>query len=119
MLVRNFLKMEPELVVCHDGEGLTKIVTIYDKQDLDSPLQFVHFTTLPPKTSIGLHKHGDDEEVYVILEGTGIMEVDGQKTQVHPGDTVLNKPFGSHALYNISDSEDLKILVFEAKSQSL
>jgi mannose-6-phosphate isomerase-like protein (cupin superfamily) len=115
-MIRNFLKLEPELAVCHDGEGLVKIVSIYDKKDLDTPLQFIHYTTLPPRTSIGLHKHGDDEEVYVILKGTGIMEVDGQKTQVAQGDTILNKPFGSHALYNTSDNDELSILVFEVKS---
>jgi len=116
MGIRNFLKMEPKLSVCHDGEGLIKIVSIFDKQDLNTTLQFIHFTTLPPKTSIGLHKHGNDEEVYVILEGSGVMEVDGQKTHVSQGDTILNKPYGSHALYNTSDTDELKILVFEVKN---
>ena len=115
MPIKNFLKMKPKVAVCHDGEGLINVVSIFDKEDLDTPLQFIHFSTLPPNTSIGLHKHGDDEEVYVILEGTGVMEVDGQKTQVTQGDTILNKPYGAHALYNTSDNADLKILVFEVK----
>ena len=118
MTIRNFLKMDPKLEICHDGEGLIKIVSIYDKQDLTTPLQFIHFTVLPPNTSIGLHTHGNDEEFYIILEGSGIMEVDGQKSQVGKGDAIINKPFGSHALYNTSDSDDLKILVFEVKNES-
>ena len=50
------------------------------------------------------------------LEGAGVMEVDGQKTPVGSGDVILNKPFGTHALYNTSGSEDLKILVFEVSN---
>lgn len=115
MPIRNYLEIQPETAVCHDGEGLVKIAGIYDKQDFDTGLQFIHFTTLPPNTSIGLHKHEDDEEVYVILEGTGVMEVDNKKTQVRQGDTIVNKPFGTHALYNTSDENELKILVFEVK----
>jgi len=118
MPIKNFLTMEPELAICHDGDGLVKIVSIYDKEDLTTSLQFIHYTVLPPNTSIGLHAHGNDEETYVILEGSGIMEVDGQKTQVGKGDTILNKPFGSHALYNTSDTEALQILVFEVKNKS-
>ena len=116
MPIKNFLKMEPKLAICHDGEGLVKIVSIYDKEELDTSLQFIHYTVLPPNTSIGLHTHGNDEEFYIIIEGSGIMEVDGQKTHVSKGDTILNKPFGSHALYNTSDEDELKILVFEAKN---
>jgi len=113
MPIKNFLKMEPRSAVCHDGDSLVKVVNIYDKKDLTTPLQFIHFTVLPPNTSIGLHTHGNDEEIYVVMEGDGVMEVDGQKVQVSQGDTILNRPFGSHALYNTSDNNDLKILVFE------
>ena len=115
MPIRNFLTMTPNTIVCHNGEGKVNSVSIFGKKDLQSALQFVHFTTLPPKTSIGLHKHGDDEEFYIVLEGSGIMEVDGKKTPVTKGDTILNKPFGEHALYNTSETDDLQVLVFEAK----
>lgn len=116
MPIRNFLKIEPETAVCHDGEGLVKIASIYDKKDLSTPLQFIHYTVLPPKASIGLHKHGNDEEVYVVLDGSGMIEIDGEKTPVGKGDTLLNKPYGEHALYNTSDKTDLKILVFEVSN---
>jgi len=117
MPIRNFLKLQPSLEPCHEGQGMVKITTIFNAQDFTTALQFMHFTVLPPGTSIGLHTHGDDEEIYVILEGSGVMEVDGQKTAVSPGDVILNRPFGTHALYNLSNREALKILVFEASNQ--
>ena len=113
MPIKNYLKLKPELTACHDGEGQVKIVNVYEKE-LTSPLNFVHYTVLPPLTSIGAHTHGDDEELYIVLAGEGVMTVDGTESAVNEGDVILNPPFGSHALRNTSDSEELKILVMEA-----
>ncbi|HEY5561508.1 MAG TPA: cupin domain-containing protein [Clostridiaceae bacterium] len=114
MPIRNFLKAnlgdEPN---CHGGEGVLKHISLYEDKDLLSKLRFINYTILPAGTSIGLHGHGNDEEIYIILEGQGIMEVDGEEKAVSPGDVILNKPYGEHGLKNNSNS-DLKILVFEA-----
>jgi len=116
MPIRNFLTMPAASFVCHDGEGEVDSVTVYGKPDLDSALQFLHYTVVPPGASIGLHRHGNDEELYIVLEGTGVMAVDGTKTPVAKGDAILNKPFGEHALYNTSPTDALKILVLEAQA---
>ena len=116
MPIKNFLEIQPVEAVCHNGEGKIKIVKIYDKE-LSAPLKFVHYTVLPPRTSIGSHTHKNDQELYIVLEGEGIMEVDGGKNPVKKGDTILNKPFGTHALHNTSDSDELKILVMEVANE--
>jgi len=116
MPIKNFYELTPSLSRCHDGEGLVKIVSVFDKT-LASHLRFIHYTCLPPGTTIGLHKHGNDEEVYVILEGMGEMDVDGVRSPVKPGDVILNVPFGTHALYNTSPDVELRILVFAASGK--
>jgi len=113
MPIKNYLELKSELTTCHNGEGQVKTVNVFDKE-LTSPLNFVHYTVLPPLTSIGLHTHGDDEELYIVLAGEGAMTVDGTESTVKEGDVILNPPFGSHALRNTSESEELKILVMEA-----
>jgi len=113
-MIRNFYEIDPAFEEhCHDGEGVIKVTEIYNK--FTTKMQFFHYTVLPPGTSIGSHKHEDDEEFYVILEGHGEMEVDGAKKPVSAGDVIMNEPFGTHGLKNTSDSEDLKIMVFEVK----
>lgn len=79
-------------------------------------MEFFHYTVLPPGTSIGLHTHKNDEEFYVVLEGEGEMEVNGVKEMVTAGSVIMNEPFGSHALRNVSETEALRLLVFEVKS---
>ncbi|QHT59107.1 cupin domain-containing protein [Paenibacillus lycopersici] len=114
MKKKNFLTaaLEP-LDHCHEGTGTLRHITLFDASEFESQLRFLNYTVLPPGTSIGLHKHAQDEEVYVILEGTGTMTVDGESTPVKPGDVFVNRPWGEHGLVNDSE-EELRILVFEA-----
>ena len=112
MPIENFLNAPSSEAVCHDGEGLVKITELF-RGVFDTPLQFLHYTVLPARSSIGVHTHGDDEEIYIILDGNGIMDIDGTKVPVKTGDVILNRPFGTHGLANPSDSEELKLLVAE------
>ena len=114
-MIKNIYAIKPNPVSnCHDGEGTISVVDIFDK--FSSQMQFLHYTVLPPGTSIGSHKHGDDEEFYIVLEGSGEMELDGTKHPVRTGDVILNKPFGTHGLRNTSLTNELRLLVFEVKS---
>ena len=112
MIIKNFFDTPSELQVSHAGNGLVKSVKLFDAPEFSTNLSFINYSELSPGTSIGYHEHGDDEEVYVILEGKGVMTVNGQSRPVSAGDVILNKPGWSHGLENDSDA-DLGILVFE------
>ena len=113
MNIRNYLTTEARNNEgCHGGIGCIKEVNLFKNVDFATNLRIINYEVMPPETSIGIHRHGDDEEVYAILEGTGLMTVDGEERQVSSGDIIINKPFGSHGLLNNSN-EDLRVLVFE------
>ena len=44
------------------------------------------------------HYHRDSEEIYFLLEGTGVLELDGQLRDVQPGDAVLIPPGTWHQI---------------------
>ncbi|ERJ11643.1 cupin domain-containing protein [Haloplasma contractile] len=112
-MIKNFLNSKKEEIKnCHDGEGTLKHITVFEDDELKSNLRFINYTILPPGTSIGTHQHGNDEEVYVILEGNGEMTLSSKIHKVKSGDVVLNKPYGIHSLTNTSRTE-MRILVFE------
>ncbi len=115
MIVRNFLQSEARLASSHHGEGLVRSVKLFSEVDFFSPLRFLYYMEMPPQTSIGYHQHGRDEEMYVILQGSGRMTVNGTVREVAAGDVILNKPGWSHGLENISEEHTLKLLVYEAK----
>jgi mannose-6-phosphate isomerase-like protein (cupin superfamily) len=76
-------------------------------------LRFIDLSVLAPGADIGRHTHAhDNEELYVVVAGKGLMSLDGEEFEVAPGDVVVNRPGGTHALVN-TGSEDLRIVVIE------
>ena len=53
------------------------------------------------------HYHGASEEIYFVLEGRGRMELDGEVTEVGPGEAVLIPPGAWH---QITAEEPLRFL---------
>ena len=45
--------------------------------------------TLAPGAETRRHYHARSEEIYVLLEGSGRMEVDGDEREIGPGDAIL------------------------------
>jgi mannose-6-phosphate isomerase-like protein (cupin superfamily) len=54
--------------------------------------------TLDPGASTVRHYHARSEEIYLIVEGDGELEVDGETRRVGPGDAVLLPPGAWHEL---------------------
>lgn len=111
MITRNFLEAALQPTSPHDGEGTANSAQLFTAADFDTPANFVIYTVLQPLSSIGYHTHGADEELYIVLEGQGIMQVNGQSRTVHAGDIILNKPGWSHGLRNESTDHPLRLLV--------
>ena len=44
------------------------------------------------------HYHAETEEIYYVLDGTGEMEVDGERALVGPGDVILIPPRAWHQI---------------------
>jgi len=112
MLIRNLFDAPYELQSIHDGKGRGKNALVFDAADFDTPLKFTRYVEMEPGSSIGVHPHGENEEVYVVLSGNGVMSVNDESQSVKPGDVILNKPGWRHGLANTSQ-EPLKLFVFE------
>jgi len=65
-----------------------------------------------------LHKHKNNEEVYLFIKGKGQFQVDGQVFDVQEGSVVRIAPEGVRALRNNSD-EDLYYICIQATQDSL
>ncbi len=54
--------------------------------------------SLEPGAATQRHFHARSEEIYLIVEGGGELEVDGDRRQVAPGDAILIPPNAWHGL---------------------
>ena len=91
----------------HNGGGQTIAYPFFEKAE-GFNMAF-RKRTLKAGSSIGYHLQESDE-VYYILEGTGIMQMNGDSFAVKPGDAILTRPGSSHGL-KPDAGKDLTLLI--------
>lgn len=109
----NLYGLELTEVQAHNGEGLIDFKRILTDDNIKGLCHFMDFTSMPPGTSIGNHRHSqNEEEYYLILNGTGVMTQNDMSFIVRPGDLIRNPPGGTHSLKN-TGKNNLQLFVFE------
>jgi quercetin dioxygenase-like cupin family protein len=102
---------------CHGGAGHAQVFRPFERAEHGPRVDFVDLAIIPPGCEIGRHRHGDDEECYVVLRGEATMFLDGASFAVRAGDIVPNRRFGEHGLVNDSD-QDVHLFVIQTSSGS-
>jgi quercetin dioxygenase-like cupin family protein len=101
-----------ERTTAHDGQGEIFCHRPFPGDVFEGPWNFVDYAVLPPGTSIGPHRHGDNEELYLVLEGRGTMHLDGRDFTVEAGHVIVNRRGGTHGLRN-DGTTPLRLFVVE------
>ena len=63
------------------------------------------------------HVHGEQDKIYVVLEGRGTFQVGGERKALGPGDATMAPAGEEHGVLNDS-KERLSVLVFVAPNPS-
>ena len=84
MEIRNREKQEP--FTTKDGSTIRSLL---DLSNAPVKGQSLAEATLPAGGSTERHYHKVSEEFYYLLEGNGIMEIEGETREVGPGDAIL------------------------------
>ena len=69
---------------------------------------------LHPGAAIGYHLQKEDE-VYYMLSGTGVMQMNGKEFPVKAGDAILTRPGSSHGLKQTGKDDLVLIINYEKK----
>jgi hypothetical protein len=93
MTIQNLNNQTP--FTTRDGSTIRSIL---DRTNAPVQLQSLAEATLPPGGSTERHYHKQSEELYFLLEGTGLMEIDGTSRPVTPGDAILIPPGAWHQI---------------------
>lgn len=76
------------------------------------------FNSIAPNQDSGfLHNHKTHEELYFILKGEGVYQVDGDQTKINEGSIIRVSPKGERALKN-TGNEDMIMLCIQYKANS-
>jgi quercetin dioxygenase-like cupin family protein len=66
---------------------------------------------LAPGQASTRHRHREQEELYVLLEGRGRARVDGELLTMEPLDTLLVEPSSVRQLFNDTEADQLWLVV--------
>lgn len=126
MIIQNVNGHKEKVMPAHNGVGVIKMKFFHQKYQRyrDDPelgtasptyktanWNFFAYAELPVGSTIGLHKHTDNDEFYYILSGSAEMTIDGEKQIVKAGDVVLTLHGSEHSIQNVT--EDLKFVATE------
>jgi mannose-6-phosphate isomerase-like protein (cupin superfamily) len=89
-----------------DGEGEVRIEKLWNEEtELKANNRLFAKLILPPGTSIGFHRHENEEEVFVVLKGQAEMDDNGKKEILNPGDTILTADGAGHSVKSVGDTD--------------
>ena len=109
MVIRpNDMRVEKR-VNMRDGKGEVKITHLLEKDLLKGRARLFARIKIPPNSSIGLHKHEGEFEIFYILSGRGLFHDNGKDVPIQAGDVCFTDSGESHSIENTSD-EDLELL---------
>lgn len=90
------------------GTGEVTIRHYLKPEEIKARTRLCAELVLPPGASIGVHDHIDEDEIYLIQKGKGVMTDGGKEITVGAGDAVLTGQGASHSVKN-TGSGDLVI----------
>ncbi len=97
----------------HGGVGSIYFRRLMDRSQFTSALDFVDYTVVPAGSTIGKHFHQSTEEIYFVVNGEPLINVNGRETRARPGCLSLVRSGEWHSLTNDTAS-DVTILVVQA-----
>jgi mannose-6-phosphate isomerase-like protein (cupin superfamily) len=90
------------------GAGEVTIRHYFKPEEIRARTRLCSELILPPGASIGLHDHVEEDEIYLIQKGRGIMNDGGKEITVEAGDAILTGQGASHSIKN-TGAEDLVV----------
>jgi len=82
------------------GQGTVELAHWFKPEQFGAKVRLCTRMTLPPGASIGPHSHDTEDEVYIVLSGSGRILESGEWRDIHAGDAILTGKGGSHSVEN-------------------
>lgn len=109
-MVRKSEEMKSELrTAMGGGNGSVTVMQILEKAELKQHGRLFARNILKPGTSIGMHQHVGDYEIYYIAKGEGVFNDNGVLIPVREGDVGVIDNLQSHAIENTGD-QDMEVI---------
>src|SRR5471030_1661731 len=75
------------------------------------------YVVAPGARQMPVHVHGDEEEIFYVLGGSGLSWQGGAACEVQPGDAIVHRPTGKPHTF-IASQDGLELLAFGSGSDT-
>ena len=82
------------------GKGTVKLEHWFKPEAFGAKTRLCARMTIAPGASIGSHTHEGEDEIYLVLSGSGIIQEKGEWVPIHAGDAILTGKGDSHGVEN-------------------
>ncbi len=82
------------------GKGSVKLEHWFKPEAFGAKVRLCTRMTLAPGSSIGSHTHDGEDEIYMVLSGSGLIQENGEWVPIHTGDAILTGKGGTHGVEN-------------------
>ncbi|MFO7937039.1 MAG: cupin domain-containing protein [Kiritimatiellia bacterium] len=85
------------------GKGTITVEHWFKPEQFGAKIRLCARIIIPPGASLGTHTHENEDEIYIVISGTGLIEENGEWVPIEPGDSILTGHKGSHGVENNGD----------------
>jgi mannose-6-phosphate isomerase-like protein (cupin superfamily) len=85
------------------GKGKVTIVKHIPAEAMQGKARLCATLVLDPGSSIGLHEHADEYEIFIVQKGSGVIDDIGSVADVGPGYAVFTGGGEGHSVENTGD----------------
>lgn len=104
MITKNKDVVREERTNLLGGKGTIALEHWFKPNDFGAKVRLCCRMIIPPGASLGRHVHENEDEVYIVIAGKGMIEENGEWVSVEAGDAILTGHNGSHGVENNSDA---------------
>ena len=102
-----------------DGQIVKDNETYILKDNTSLKNLVISSTTLHPGKSTRGHSHSGQEEVYMIISGSGSMELDNKKIDIQGGEMVLIEDGVFHRVHNLGEVDLYMVCIFDGDRENV
>ncbi len=101
-MIKDVSQMETEIRSgMRGGKGDVTIQHVFKGDELKGQARLVAKVSLEPGSSVGLHDHVEEEEIYYIMKGKALVVDANTSREVGPGEAIITGDGNSHSIENI------------------
>ena len=86
------------------GRGFMESFPYKSVEGIAGEIKMFSVINLQKDSKVGYHKHENDNEIYLMLDGSGVISDNGKEDILNPGDMIVTLKGESHSIENKSET---------------